>query len=132
MLKSAVTVCSWSKSAPLVQLQFQLSCLCVLLVSKTTKKYSRLLQVLLRPSSISWQTSTKSMTTKSMLFNQWLKLTNGCKRNSQQVNRKNTENNVSINCLTVNSFLTWATNLPTVRRRQFSLDVSFAKFLKWL
>ena len=26
MLKSAVTVCSWSKSAPLVQLQFQLSC----------------------------------------------------------------------------------------------------------
>ena len=97
-----------------------------------TKKYSRLLQVLLRLSSISWQTSTKSMTTKSMLFNQWLKLTNGCKRNSQQVNRKNTENNVSINCLTVNSFLTWATNLPTVRRRQFSLDVSFAKFLKWL
>ena len=57
--------------------------------------------------------------------------TNGCKRNSQQANSESTENNESTNCLTVNSFLTWATNLVLERRKQFSSAESFAKSSKW-
>ena len=97
LLKSAVMVCSWSRSAPQEQLQFQLSSSCVPLALKTTNKSSKQLQETPIRSSLSSQTSTKSKTTKNTALKPRKKATNGSKRNSLPDNKKNTVKHESTN-----------------------------------